>query len=194
MVTSAAIAVVNVEPIGDYLFERLAGRFPVGQILRNSDIKGIIILGGTFNGRDAPGDRFEAGVRLAKQFTGAEVVVSGPGQHNPEDGPRAALIADGIASDRITIESYSLNTFENALNSAALLRPEASTRWILITSAYHMPRAMGAFRKAGFAVAAYPVDDDHFDDRAQAHIAFRETFGLIYYWFTARSSSLFPSP
>jgi DUF218 domain len=39
----------------------------------------------------------------------------------------------------------------------AIVEPKRGDRWLLVTSAYHMPRAIGVFRKAGFPVEPYPV-------------------------------------
>ena len=64
----------------------------------------------------------------------------------------------GIAHDRITAEEQSRNTIENAVFSRLLADPKPGERWLLVTSAFHMPRAIAAFRAAGFPVEAYPVD------------------------------------
>ena len=79
--------------------------------------------------------------------------------------------------------------------------------WLLLTSAYHMPRAVGVFRKAGFAAEAYPVDwrtrggDDLWrpfatlgDGLRRTDTAVREWVGLFVYWLSDRSSALFPGP
>ena len=63
-----------------------------------------------------------------------------------------------MPASRLTLEDRSRNTIENAVYSKALAQPKPGERWLLVTSALHMPRAMGAFRQAGFAVEAYPVD------------------------------------
>ena len=60
--------------------------------------------------------------------------------------------------ERVTAEEQSRNTVENAVFSKLLAMPQAGERWRLVTSAFHMPRAMGTFRQAGFPVEAYPVD------------------------------------
>ena len=54
--------------------------------------------------------------------------------------------------------SKSRNTVENAVFSMDLAKPQPGERWLLVTSGYHMPRAIGIFRRAGFAVEPYPVD------------------------------------
>ena len=63
----------------------------------------------------------------------------------------------GVPAERITIEDKSRNTDENARFTAAIVHPEPPQRWIIVTSAFHMPRAMGVFEKAGFQPIAYPV-------------------------------------
>ena len=68
------------------------------------------------------------------------------------------LEALGVARDRITAEEQSRNTIENAVFARLIANPKPGERWLLVTSAYHMPRAMAAFRAAGFPVEAYPVD------------------------------------
>ena len=55
-------------------------------------------------------------------------------------------------------EDKSRNTVENALFARQIAMPKPGDRWLLVTSAYHMPRAIGVFRHAGFPVEAYPVD------------------------------------
>ena len=68
------------------------------------------------------------------------------------------LEALGVARERITLESRSRDTYENAVFTKRLVNPGPGERWLLITTAWHMPRAMGCFRQAGFAVQPWPVD------------------------------------
>ena len=56
------------------------------------------------------------------------------------------------------MERRSRNTQENVEFSKAMVAPKSGERWLLVTSAFHMPRSVGLFRKAGFAVEPYPVD------------------------------------
>jgi uncharacterized SAM-binding protein YcdF (DUF218 family) len=91
--------------------------------------------------------------------------------------------------------------------SKALVMPKPGERWLLVTSAYHMPRSVGLFRKAGFAVEPYPVDwrvggrDDLLDftktasdGLSRTDTAVREWMGLVAYWLAGRSDALFPGP
>jgi uncharacterized SAM-binding protein YcdF (DUF218 family) len=101
-----------------------------------------------------PGERVVAGIELARRFPNAKLIFTGGG----EPSPVTAMARLGIAQSRIVVESHSRNTAENASFTARLMTPKPGERWILVTSAYHMPRAMSCFRAAGFAVEAYPVD------------------------------------
>jgi len=64
----------------------------------------------------------------------------------------------GIAKDRLMMERRSLNTRENAEFTKAMVSPKSGERWLLVTSAHHMPRSVGIFRRVGFEVEPYPVD------------------------------------
>ena len=66
--------------------------------------------------------------------------------------------ASASRATRVQLEERSRNTVENALFTKALIDPKPGERWLLVTSAMHMPRAVGVFRQAGFPVEAYPVD------------------------------------
>jgi uncharacterized SAM-binding protein YcdF (DUF218 family) len=123
-------------------------------------------------------------------------------------GPVEAFLRDiGIAPDRIHLETTSRNTYENATMTREIAQPVAGQRWLLITSAYHMPRAVGAFRQAGFDVIAYPVDfrtagwadlSRPFaslpDGLKRVDLAAKEWAGLLAYWVMGRSADLFPAP
>ena len=81
----------------------------------------------------------------------------------------------GIAVDRIHYEDQSRNTAENAVLTKRVVKPSDGGQWIVITSAFHMPRAIGTFRKAGWQAIPYPVDyrrtfDGRNDRRRSAHI------------------------
>ena len=113
---------------------------------------------------DEGGERVTEAVILAKRYPQARVVYTGgqlrrsPGASSTEALRARKLMSQmGIAPERVTIEDKSRNTDENARFTAAIVHPEPSQRWIIVTSAFHMPRAMGVFEKAGFHPIAYPV-------------------------------------
>ena len=120
---------------------------------------------------------------------------------------RELLIGLGVDAARIGIETRSRNTNENARFSAAILDPKPGEVWLVVTSAYHMPRSMGLFRKAGFDARAYPVDyRTYFDDRDYRPIPFHlteldltdlalhEWVGLTAYYLTGKIGDWFPGP
>ncbi len=105
------------------------------------------------------------------------------------------------------MESRARNTEENAEFSKALAAPKNGERWLLVTSAYHMPRSAGLFRKAGFGVETYPVDwrvgeranlltfsTIALDGLERTDVAMREWMGLVAYWATGKIDRLLPGP
>ena len=96
--------------------------------------------------------------------------------------------------------------FENGQFTKELLKPKPDQLWILVTSAYHMPRAVAVFRKAGFSIIAYPVDyhtngdaSDFtnfsvIDNLSKVDTATKEWIGLMVYWLAGRTDELLPDP
>lgn len=211
-------------PLGNYLVLPLEERF-AGQSLPEPEAKlaGIIILGGFEDGWVSAGrgglavneaaERLTEGVRLAKRWPDARVVFSGGVAGLLADGVGAAepvgqFLEDvGIDAARIVLEPDARNTWQNAINLRELLKPPAGEKWLLVTSAYHMPRSIGVFRKAGFEVIAAPVDYRTRDEQdlvrlfetipaglQRLDLGAREWIGLLAYWLTGRTSALLPSP
>jgi uncharacterized SAM-binding protein YcdF (DUF218 family) len=211
-------------PVGKLLIAPLEDRFP----LPPPDLpppEGIIVLGGAIDDPvsaargqtvfDEGGERLTEAVVLAKRFPQARVVYTGgtasfvPGARSTEAlQARKFMSQMGIAPERVTIEDKSRTTDENARFTAAIVHPEPSQRWIIVTSAFHMPRAMGLFEKAGFHPIAYPVafrtrgrwpDDLRLSFEPVRNlrifeIAVHEWIGLAAYWASARIDHLFPGP
>ena len=118
---------------------------------------------------------------------------------------RQLFIRLGVAPERIETDDRSRNTAQNAEFSKALAQSKPGQHWLLVTSAYHMPRAVGCFRRVGFDVIPYPVDQrvrswkkstfpfaSIFDNFSTTDHAVREWLGLAIYWITGRTSQLFP--
>jgi uncharacterized SAM-binding protein YcdF (DUF218 family) len=217
-----ALLAIGATPIGARLIEPLENRFPP-QPEDMAAPYGIIILGGAIDdelgrarGRVSIGDgaeRLTQAVTLSRRFPEASIVYTGG--NNSLRGAETSEAADalklltalGVDRQRITIEAKSRNTDENARFTRDLLHPAADQRWLLITSAWHMPRSMGLFRKAGFDVVAYPVDyrttggigDWRFNagplrGLSIFDLATHEWTGLFFYWLTGRTDVLFPAP
>jgi len=113
----------------------------------------------------------------------------------------------GVDRAHIIIEPQPRTTSEDALYSAALLKPKPIEKWLLVTMAMHMPRAVGCFRVAGFQVEPYPVEFmTHgrsslfagFSAGSSALIqldrAAKEWIGLIAYRLMGKTDALFPGP
>lgn len=169
------LLIAGLSPLASLLLVPLETRFPRIQVAdRDPAYTGIILLGGAEDGRlsalkqqlhvNEAAERIIEGALLARRLPVARIVLTGGAANlvfNDPEGSTAvatALRGLGVDSKRILVEPRSRNTYENAVFTRDLVRPKAGERWLLITSAAHMPRSMGLFRKAGFAVTAYPVD------------------------------------
>src|SRR5262249_27361099 len=143
-------------------------------------------------------DRIIAAVELARRYPGARIVFAGATE---SDFVVRLVEKFGMSKDRVIVERKSRNTVENAAFAKQLVMPKPGERWLLVTSAMHMPRAVGVFRKAGFAVDAYPVD--YLTSGAKdlwtlpgtlmggigiTDLVIHEWIGLLVYWITGRIS------
>lgn len=184
-------------------------------------VAGIIVLGGGFEGGinlvrggyelNSGGDRFVETAILARRYPQARIVVSGgsgalilDGDTDAATAPRL-LTALGVAPERLILEDKSRNTHENAVFTRDLVKPAAGETWLLVTSAFHMPRSMGLFRKVGFDVTPWPTDyrttgregvglftDNPIDSIQTTSMAVREWIGLIAYRLSGRIDSILP--
>jgi uncharacterized SAM-binding protein YcdF (DUF218 family) len=218
------ILVLGLSPAGLALISPLEQRFsrpppdmpaPYGIIVLGGGIDDLMTKAhGTLNLQDGASRVTEA-VLLARRFPGARLFytggsadLSGADESSQEaEEARDFWIAAGIDPARIGVESRSRNTDENARFSADILKPTAAQTWLLVTSAYHMPRSMGLFRKSGFRVIADPVDYRAFGDARDFRFirkslvgltifdtALHEWVGLLAYWASGRIDELFPAP
>ena len=187
---------VGIAPIGGWLFMPLEARFPPWESTSSPPLYGIIALGGD------TGHRITELARVSRLFPQAELVYSGRGDQLAAE---LELRHAGLDPARVVIESLSRNTSENAIDTAQIVRPTSAEQWLLITSAAHMPRAVGCFRQAGFRVIADPVDF-HTDRTsfiyartadqriAQLNDAAKEWLGLVAYRIVGDTNALFPGP
>ncbi len=212
-------AVAGLTPVGSHLAAVLEERFPAAPA--PAQVDGIVMLGGLVNpelsaARGTPAlngaaERLTVFVELARRYPDAKLVFSGGSGslRRPElkEAPlvRRLVASLGLDPARILFDDQSRNTHENALESLRLARPGAGETWLLVTSALHMPRAVGCFRAAGFPVTAYPVDHrtlpggHHWLPGLAAGLAgikaaTHELMGLLAYRLLGRTNSLFPAP
>jgi uncharacterized SAM-binding protein YcdF (DUF218 family) len=169
--------------VGGWLMEPLKQRFALHPLDAMETYSGLIVPGG------GP-ERLHEAARLARSYPHLRVFVASAG----EPGYVHRLLRDSIEPDRIEIETLSRNTHENALYASRFIGPTPGQRWLLVTSDFHMPRAVGSFRQAGFDVTPWPVSDVPRNYPRTFQVAQHEWLGLASYWLLGRSSSLFPAP
>lgn len=206
---------------GALLLQPLEARFSRPAAMPEQ-VDGIIALGGGFEGSinlarggyelSSSGDRFVETAVLARRFPDARVLVSGgagsvfmAGEGDAATAPRL-LRSLGIDPDRLILENKSRDTFENARYSKEMAVPKPGETWLLVTSAFHMPRAVAVFRAAGFPVVPWPVDyrttgtegvglaeDNVIDSLEAMTVGLREWIALAAYRMTGRTAALLPS-
>jgi len=209
-----------VAPIGPALLLILEERFPRPAQLPDR-IDGILVLGGAvepalslaygetvFNSSVA---RVLGGIALARRYPEAKLaLIGGEGGFSPVGlaESRATLgfvVGQGIDPARIILEERSRSTHENAVYAKQIVAPSPGATWVLVTSAYHMPRAIASFDAVGWAVIPYPVDfridpkagmDPGFsllDGLATTTLAGKEWAGLLGYRALGWTQELFPA-
>lgn len=217
--SSVLVIALMVYPLGDLIMHPLETRFEQPKTLPE-EIDGIILLGGGEQLKlsvswgsaqlGTGGDRYLGVAILAKNYPEVPVIFTGgSGLLNLQGIGAGDLVAEqlltavGIQKDRIIIESNSRNTYENFVLVKPLL-PKTNGVYLLVTSAFHMPRSVGIARQQGIDVIAYPVDYHSnkpylrqwsmslHEHLAALEIAWREWIGLTVYYFTGKTVAWFP--
>jgi uncharacterized SAM-binding protein YcdF (DUF218 family) len=222
VVSVLLLAFVGFSPLGNLLMLPLEQRFPPWDGTRGAP-DGIVVLGGPISPElslmrgevslNESAERVTAVAELARRYPQARIIFSGGNgglivrEGNEAEFALKLFQSFGIDAARLIAEDRSRNTIENAVFSKELAQPKPGERWLLVTSANHMPRSMAVFRRAGFEVEAYPVDyrtrgwvDAAMpfaalgDGLRRTDTAAREWIGLLVYWLAGKSSALFPRP
>ena len=222
LVGTLGVLAAGLSPLATWIILPLEERFPA---FRDDGlaVDGVIVLGGAVEAEETlkrgqltvneAGERVIALGDLARRYPAAKIVFSGGGGTLLFDEPAesAALVRFaatlGIDPGRLILEERSRTTRENALFSLPLAVPKTGERWLLVTSAWHMPRAVGTFRRSGFPVTAYPVDyrtPGASDARRpfafaanglrRLDIAVKEWLGLLAYRLAGYTDALLPGP
>ena len=218
-VAVSVMLAIGALPVADWMLHPLESRYPANPDV--SDAVGILILGGGSNSDlhahwnsvsiNEHGERFHAALSLAHLYPHLPVVFTGgsgslnrslPGEAS---SARAILLATGMENSRLVVEGESRNTAENAQFTRAMLGDSADDTWILITSAWHMPRSVATFCAAGWpSIIPYPVDHQSLPDRPffnwafayrlyQVNIAAKEWIGLLAYRWTTGGQATDPA-
>lgn len=217
----ALLLLVGAVPVGSGLSRILEDRFPA--CVEPGRVDAVIVLGGAVDpftmsqrGQLALTDAAERMIAMADiarrhpdwrvVFTGGSAALLDEGIGEAEAvAPYLGVL--GIPEGRLLLEGKSRNTFENARFTADLLKPQKGQTFLLVTSALHMPRSVGLFRKAGFDVIACPVDYTTAKDMSEFRPsgrfsenfrkldnAFREFVGLAAARLFGQSDAFFPAP
>lgn len=205
-------------PVGSWSLALLEDRFAAPKLTQPVD--GIIVLGGALSpeasaqvGQPVLNDsaeRLTEMVALARRYPDAKLLFTGgSGNWRRPDAREADQVGPFLASpmdpSRVMFERDSRNTWQNAVDAKRLLKPGEDETWLLITSAWHMPRAVGCFRAAGWKVLPYPVDYrtwprdewpwlETLGQLVHFSMAAKEWVGLISYHMMDRTDTWFPAP
>lgn len=226
---TVGLLICGMSPVSNWLMRPLEDRFQRPKLEATnapSAFAGIIVLGGAigsargFPAMNDAAERMTESAALALRFPDALLAFTGG------DGSILRIVEDGEAAteaeaarrfyvslaideNRLILEDASRNTRENAVFLKPLLDArKAGGRWLLVTSAWHMPRSVGIFRRAGIDVVPYPVDfmtrgtmrDYRRLNRgfsqglALTDLAAKEWIGLIAYRLMGYTDTLVPGP
>ena len=221
LATTALIFFTSVLPVYNLLLLPLENRFPIPEPLPKK-VDGVIVLGGAeipkltqmrrqVSLSDSV-ERLTTFLSLTHRYSDAKFVYAG-GQgaitaQEYKSATTARLFFEqmGLDTSRVIFDSQSRNTQENVENALQLAQPAKGEKWVLITSAWHMPRSVGIFRKFNWQVIPYPVDfktNGQFEMNiglpklsaiASVSNVVYEWTALFYYWLMGRTSELFPGP
>ncbi|MDJ1157246.1 YdcF family protein [Chelatococcus sp. SYSU_G07232] len=219
-VAGVSLALLGATSLPRILLRPLEDRFPIFAE-DGRPVDGIIVLGGAIGlARDQvrftdAASRMTSAIELARRYPEARVVFTGGHtnvvtrvDYTEADAARRLFRSLGLDDARVIYESHSRNTWENARLTRQLVAPRRGERWLLVTSAYHMPRSMGIFRAIGFPVVPYPVDF-HTEGKPGdflrpfrtwsegwrlADIGIKEWVGLAVYRLMGYTDALLPGP
>ncbi|WP_167730306.1 YdcF family protein [Terasakiella sp. SH-1] len=213
--------IVGVLPVGTFLLDILEQRFSKPDVMPQH-VDGIVVLGGVVNIKKTvktqqlslmkTRERVDVLPELTKRYPKAKVLfTSGSAELVDNEVKEADLIKpylEKIVADpsKLIFENQSRNTIENVINSKKLVKPQKGETWLLVTSASHMPRSVGIFRKQGWDVTPYPVnyvvgnyylyDIEVFLRKGLTRLRtpLHEWLGLLAYYLTGKTSAFFPAP
>jgi uncharacterized SAM-binding protein YcdF (DUF218 family) len=192
------VYLLSIEPVKDVLYKPLEEAYPVPSKPEGDAI--VILGGGAYNTgilKEDSTKRLLTGFVLHKQ-TDLPIILSGGASIGvlPEaEVMKGLLLTLGVDKGKIYTDVNSRNTEENAQEVKKLCERMGCRRVVLVTSAYHMRRAVLSFQKAGLEVVPYPTDfkrDMKYNLYsllpkmgvfADSYKALREYLGLVWYSF-----------
>ena len=217
---AVSVLILSLFPVGSWLLYPLEKQFMTNPDLPTK-IDGIIVLGGSVMPQASQEwsqlqtnfahERLSHFIRLAKKYPDAQLLFTGGNASLNRDQPTEAdmvedyLIGAGLQKERLRLENQARNTAENVAFSKQLLQPSSGQNWLLITTAFHMPRAVGLFCQQDWPVIPYPVDYQTtpslllkpgfnlLDHASNLVTAAHEWTGLLAYYLSGKIPALLPA-
>lgn len=211
-----AIAGPGFLPLGTNLLVYLEKQYPMPDPLPD-DIRGIIVLGGAVESGlshhyqqiqfNDYAERFTEMLLLSHRYPQAKIVYSGgegglvPSRGFETNEVKKFMDRLGMPTENFVFEGRSRTTYENMTYSRALIHPQPVDKWLLVTSAHHLPRAMAVFKSGGWNVIPYPAGYQTMGEYVYSpsldfsgnvykfQIALKEIIGIIAYTHTGRINS-----
>ena len=203
-------------PVGEWLLYPLESKYPSRPELPQQ-VDGIIVLGGAEDTKVSKSwgsveigsavERDTTFIELARKYPEAKLVFTGGASSMVDQSTKGADIAkeffiqQGLDTERIMFERDSRNTYENVIFTRELVQPQPDEKWVLITTAWHMPRSRGIFCKNQWDITPYPVDHYSLKDNLfridlnfSAHLSkltvgVKEWLGILAYSLTGKMGS-----
>ena len=219
LLSGLIVLLFGVFPVGEWLIVPLERRFSLDKL--PYQIEGIVLLGGAINIEKSQvaneivwykeSTRYIEALALMQHYPDVPVIFTGfssslfPGKLSEVDFARH-FFEEMEENKRIVYEGRARNTYENAIYSKELALGRLHKPWLLVTSAIHIPRSVGIFRKAGWNVIPAPVDyisDERFrfepmwfsiDRLYKVNRGVKQWIGLFVYYLTDKIDEIFPFP
>lgn len=195
--TAILLYAISIEPVKDFLYRPLDFAYKKPEVVHADVI--VVLGGGTYNNKELKGSSYKRAVEgyLLYKKLGVPVVLSGGTSTGltPESLIMKDILIDlGIDERFIYADTRSRDTLENAAYVQEICSQINCKRVVLITSGFHMRRAVRTFREFGFEVIPYPVDIRYegiyniysyfpkYTTLRDSTIALREYLGILYYY------------
>jgi len=203
-VAAALLLLASLPVVSNQLLGPIEGRYPSRSVGTAPEADAVLVLGGFMSPTKEVGlvqewseavERFEAGVALARVGKAEKLLFTGDPRGSEGSTARREAIARGVEESRVLVIGQVGNTQDEADQFRRFAKQQGFKRVILVTSAFHLPRAMHQFRNAGVELVPFPVDYRGLPNKflpymdwipsasglSKTELALRETYGLVFY-------------
>jgi uncharacterized SAM-binding protein YcdF (DUF218 family) len=216
VVAMMILVVASLPATASRLIGWLESFYPALPVAEAGPADAIVVLGGILGPKAVPGgvinwnessERFDGGVALLRAgraktlvFTGARMPWEKRIMVSEGESLRVIALAQGVPAEQIVVTGEVGNTRDEARAVAELAKARGWKKVIVVTTAWHLPRAARLFRNAGVDFVPFPVDfrtdgkrslaGVDFLPKAEAllmtEVALRECYGNVFYAVTKR--------